>query len=450
MTVFQRIGTALLLVGGLALAGLMAFVALGEPGTGLGGHSVDAEVAVVMPGRDDWQDVRQGVLSCARRGLVRLLRDEPDSVTVATERTGRSMRFTWRPAHGEVETAAVVRRLTTARTPPLAVVGSSNTSLTVALANGLREAAHGAAGPLLLIPWATATVAPSGGEAVPLLSLYAGRSFRFCPDNARQANLVVRAVRAGDAGGAPAFALVVRDPADPYSVDLARGFATAVRRHAPDAAIVEKSESVSSPGLADQPGPQEDRCAARVWERVREVPAGRSAWLVLALQGEPVRRMLRALEARAPADRAGLAPLHVLCGDGIGASSLQELVGLRSVTVWCVTTDAPPGAEAEPGRDALVPAEIASAVAWALDAAERPGAGAVAAALRRIDLAAGDPAALGRSLAFDARGERRHEDLGYVLELPAGGDAVLAHVPLAEDRWAPASPVAPVPLVAGP
>ena len=69
MAVLNRIGTALLLTGGLALAGLMAYVALGEPGAGLAGRSVDAEVAVVMPARDDWQDVRQGVLSCAAHDL---------------------------------------------------------------------------------------------------------------------------------------------------------------------------------------------------------------------------------------------------------------------------------------------------------------------------------------------------------------------------------------------
>jgi hypothetical protein len=454
MTWLHRIGTALLLVGGLALAGLMAYVALGEPGSGASGRAVDAEIAVVLPGRDDWQDLRQGVLSGARRGLVRLLADEPDRVTVATEATGRLLRFTWRPAHGEVETAAVVRGLTAGDRPaPLAVVGSSNTSLTVALAEGLWQSARGASGPLLLIPWATATEAPArrpGAAAVPLLDLYPGRSFRFGPDNARQASLVVRAVRAADPDHVPALVVLVRDPADPYSVDLARGFEAAVRREAADAALLEQAESVSSPGLADQPGPAEDRCAARAWERVRQVPRDRAAWLVLALQGEPIRRMLRALEANAPADRDTLAPLHVLCGDGIGASSLQELVGLRSLSVWCVTTDGPPGVADGPGRDAIVPAEIASAVAWALDHAEGTGPGAVAEALRRIDLRADDPAALGRPLAFDARGERRHDDLGYVLALPAGGASVLAHVPIAGNRWAPPAPVAPVPMVAGP
>lgn len=453
MVAFNRIGTALLLVGGLGLIGLMAHVVWDDPLSDRFGRAAGVEIAIVVPDRDDWQDVRQGVLIGARRGLFRLLSDQPDAVTVATERDNRRLRFTWRPAHGEVETAMVVRDLAARSPSPLAIVGSSNTAMTVALAHGLAESKAGRDRPMLLIPWATTSETPArtaDGDRVPLLSLYPGRSFRFCPDNARLASLVTRAVRANDRDHPPGLVLLLRDPADPYSVDLARGFEAAIRRVASEAVVVEKGESVSSPALNEQPGPIEDACAERIWSRVRLVPPEQSAWLVLPLQGEPIRRIVRALEARAPSDREVMAPLHVLCGDGIGRTSLEELIGLRALSVWCATTGAPPVAMEEPSRDAIVPAEVASALAWAVDRAKEMSPEAVSRSLRTIDLDPRDPEALGRSLAFDARGERRHDDLGYVLSLAGGARAVLAHLPGARGDWPPPEALPPSPRVAQP
>lgn len=447
-----RLGSSLLLLGGTALIGLMAYTLLidGSPVVADRRLPGAVEVAVVLPTRDDWHEVRQGILGCVRRELVRLVRETPDRVTVETVGSSRPIRFVWKRAPGAAETRKVVDQLLTQRQPPRAVIGSVNTSLTAALAAALRDGGGARpGGPVLLLPWATSMLAPAGPmrEPVPLLEIDAGRTFRFCPDNRRLAGLVVECVRSAAGVGPPHSAVIVEDPSDPYSDDLSTAFEAAIRRAAPGATLDKGDELLSSPGMAESPGPNDDRLAVRVWRRAREAPAGSSTWLVLPLQGAPVRRIITALERRAPADPP---PLHVLCGDGIGLTTLRDFARVRGVSIWCGSAETPPDDEAvglPPGT--LLPAEVVAALAVAV---ERAGVGpdGLRAALAALDLSADNPAALGRALAFDATGQRRDAGLGHVLAVRHGQDGVVAYTPQENGRWAGPAEVPDTPPVQGP
>src|SRR5262249_16290818 len=135
-------GHGVVLAAGLALVGLMAYT-LGWVGEGRSGlrHEGQADVAVFVPDRTDWVDVREGISACVRKGLVRLVREAGDQVIVETPVYRHPIRFTWRPVRGMAQTQSEVRRLAEQDEPPVAVVGSNNTVCTVALADGLREAA---------------------------------------------------------------------------------------------------------------------------------------------------------------------------------------------------------------------------------------------------------------------------------------------------------------------
>lgn len=446
------LGSALLLVGGLALIGLMAYTLLidGNPVAADRRSSGRLEVAVVLPTRDDWHQVRQGILGCVRREVVRLARETPDALTVQTPRTARSLRFAWVRAPGPAETRKVVDHLLTMRHPPQAVIGSVNTSLTAALAAGLRDGGGARpGGPVLLMPWATSTLAPAGPmrEPVPLLTIDAGRTFRFCPDNPRLARLVVDCVLASAAAPPPHLAVIVEDPADPYSNDLSAAFVEAIRRAAPAAALEKGEETVSSPDMGETPGSADDLLAARLWRRAREAPSGAPTWLVLPLQGPPIRRIVTALDRRTPAEPPAL---HVLCGDGVGLTSLRDFARFKGLSVWCASAETPPDDEAvglPPG--ALVPAEVVAALAAAVERADDAIDG-LRTALASIQLAADDPRALGRSLAFDPSGQRRDAELGRVLAVRPGGDGVVSYTPQADGRWDGPDEVPDAPPVQGP
>src|SRR5262245_24364296 len=132
-------GHGVLLAAGLALVGWMAYtlawVGEGHPGPR---HAGQADVAVFVPDRADWVDVREEISACVRKGLVRLVREAGDQVVVETPIYGHPIRFTWRPVRGMAQTQSEVSSLAEQEEPPVAIVGSNNTVCTVALADGLR------------------------------------------------------------------------------------------------------------------------------------------------------------------------------------------------------------------------------------------------------------------------------------------------------------------------
>ncbi len=456
----HRFGTGLLGASGLALAGLMAYTLAFE---GCGGSdpspaAADAvPVAVFFPDRGDWSDFRHGVEACVARGLARAVRDDGESLTVATPRLGRAVRFDWRGVRGLGETADEVGRLARADRPPVAVVGSSTSLLTASLAGALRDS--GGSSPVLLIPWATAldVLDPATGRAGPLLEIDRDRTFRFCPDNRELAGSVVACLAGQGGGEGPARAFVVVDPRDPYSTDLAACFRAAIGARFPGVAVVERAEALQTPSAHRLPGTPvvpsaaELALADEVWTAAEaeagseSAPPGRTTWVVLPLQGDPGRRMLAALRRRSSwrGKLGSDGPVRVVCGDGIDRPTLEGLVGLRSFPIWSASAFSTRPGQLGLRDDAQTLAEVAAGLFRIIDDLG-PGSAVTAEAIRsgfdRLDLDATDPAAFGRPLAFEPGGERRGE-VGRVLAIRPGSPGVLEFAvgpdglwPRAEDR----------------
>ena len=453
MTTGSRIGTWFLLAGGTALAALMLYtLSLGGPRRlpGDDGPAGTAEVAVFFPDRDDWSDFRLGITACVRKGLVDPHSEGDDRVIVATPKSDRPIRFTWYRSRGVLETREAVARLVAGPRPPVAVVGSINTALTAALAEGLRGSATAGDGPPLLVPWATSveTDDPARGPGpFRLLDLDPGRMFRFCLNNQREADLVVRCLAARPDEPVPQRVIIVADRRDPYSLDLASCFRRVIRSVAGEAEILEQPGVVGPPTLADRPASAERRWAAAIWREIAREP--RPTWVVLPLQAQPAARLLIALREEGADVDPTTSPLRVLCGDGFGLSTLTEFTSEapRPFSLWCAS--ASNGGAQWVDRDAQVPAEIVSALALGLSRGESHDRN-LTGFLSGLVIPADHHAAFGRSLAFDSSGERRGADLGNVLAILPGRREILAFSHGENGAWSPPSPIASPTVLARP
>jgi hypothetical protein len=437
----SRVGTGLLGTFGLALAGLMAYTLAYEgcAGPDVRGpvHSVVAEVAVFFPDRRDWSYFLRAVEACSRRGLCKPIAGLDDAVVVETPRLGRRVRFGWHGTRGIRETGDEVERIARAEPRPVGVIGSSNSVLTIALAETLRD--EGKGGPVLLAPWATAI--RSGGP-VPFLAIDQGRTFRFCPNNRRLADAVVDCLIRQEPRK-PGRVFLVVDPHDPYSVDLAGCFRRAILERAPSAEIVERADTVGLPTVSRSvsagltPSVAEVTLADAIWTAVDGTAGDRSTWVVLPLQGDPTRRMLSALQSRASWQSPGKeeGPLHVVCGDAIGRETLDSLGDRRSFPIWCasISSICPPALGVTDDTHTL--AEIVSAVLLAVDRSPHPEPTPddLRDAMASLDLAETDPRAFARPLRFAPDGERK-DDPGYVLASLPGIPGVI-EFGLGKDGW---------------
>ena len=271
------------------------------------------------------------------RGLGRIVAEEDDWLRVETARHGRPVRFAWHRLRGEGQAREEVRRLSRAAEPPVAVVGASNTLLTIALAAQLQEdsGANRHRGPLLLVPWAT---------SVRLIDVYPGRTFRFCSNNRRVAGLLVGCLAGRPGLSGPSRAVLVVDPLDPYSTDLADCFRAELARAFPKAEVVEPTDLSSAairPAFSGRnalPSPSEQRCARAIWRAASEGSGGET-WVVLPLQGVPARRMIAAINGAAPGRYdVGGRPLTVVCGDAVGQTTLASFANQLVFPVWSVAT----------------------------------------------------------------------------------------------------------------
>lgn len=449
MTATNRLGTALLLTWAVALTALMGYTLIGVGPESLTIHPgmtgiVDptAEVVAVFPDPEDWRDFREGVDTLRRQGVLKV-DEQPaeETVVIITPRHGRRVRFTWDPARGVVETRQAVRRRIGSASPPLAFIGSSNTALTAALADELRSAGNPLATPLLLIPWATAVNAhPSeGSPPEPLLAIHPGRSFRFCLNNQREADLVVGCLMNRMQGEGPSRVLMVVDPADPYSADLASCFEKAIGALVPKAKIVAYRDVIAHGGIDVQPSPEDLRWAEGIAGGL--IPAkggdGRPAWIVLPLQSEPSRRLLGALRiairAVLPKDAP---PIEVLCGDGIGLASLGEYAGVRPLSIWCASAASNIDTYQDAPQDVQISAEIVGAIVGAVDRAGPLTPESLREGLAGLDFSPDGPSDPGRSLQFNADGERRGDHHGRVFHVGPDQAEILSFRKGRSGEWA--------------
>jgi hypothetical protein len=85
-----------------------------------------------------------------------------------------------------------------------------------------------------------------------------------------------------------------------------------------------------------------------------------------------------------------------------------------------------------------------------LPASRPPTADELRDALAALRLAAGDPRAVGRSLAFSRSGERVGDDLGHVLMIRPDSDRVYAQARGPSGRWGEPVALSVAPLVVRP
>ncbi len=456
-----RLGTALLGLCGFALTALMLY-AIGFPGDGAWSSSaraVDAEVDVFFPDLEDWRLFRSAAHACVGRKLATLEDENDESITLRTIKHQRRVRIRYRNVRGHLETRNEVRRLFDESPHPVAVVGSVSSVLTVALAETLNELFpdRKAGGPALLIPWASAVQAKRPGKksptAVPLLDLYHDRSFRYCSNDQRHADLVVDALQSLDPEATPAQVHFVVDPRDPYSVDLADCFQRSIRGFAPQASITVRPDVVGEPSLSLRqvqnaiPNDAEQRLADQINQLLRDIPESKSCWVVLPLLADPARQMLTAMRRVVPGPPLpgeGEGRLRVICGDGIGIEVLEQLKTGSGFPIWSISSDVAPPPDYKVDLDTQILAEIVASLLATLDRPtdQRLTGALVAESLRRLKLEPGDPYAFGRPLSFADNGERTDDGDGQVHALRIDPARVITYVKSGDD-WAPAGkPVA--------
>jgi hypothetical protein len=419
----SQVTSVILIAAGLGLMGLMAYALMldSDWAIGLHGPAPVSEIAVYYPETSSWRSVQAAVRAGVEGRRFVLEHSSSNGMVLRLPHTGRRLALTWHNCGGATETRADLTAALQSPTPPKIVVGSSNTALTLTLARTLREQSKGTqtAG-LLLIPDATAVSVwkPAAADAQSprpaglLLDEYPGRSFRICLNNARLAQLLVnfecelRHVR-------PSVIELVDDPADPYSVDFSNSLVTELR----PLGVTINRQSLHGHALGQESealDADEARWSDQIAQQARNASPNAPVWVVLALQGDPARRRIFALGRSLPPELAG--NLRVLCGDGLGLQSLQQLAGRLEFAVACASSLTPSwnaGVASGDDAGAQLHYEWLTILANALDSHDEPSD--LAARL----VALREPESGQR--VFDG-GERAAASLGSVMEaLPLSG-----------------------------
>lgn len=305
---------------GLVACGLLVLPWLAPPALN------ETEIAVLFPSSDTtaWPDFVRGVrLAADERKLP--VREDPShhSLLVMTEPI--PTRFQWHPVIGSFALQRKVRELCTRPDPPLAIVGASNTSLTRAVGNEVRQASRADWVPLLLMTSATADE---------LIDVNPGRSFRFGFNNSYQARAVVAELDSLLATlpdeQRPVQAVVVEVVDNPFSVDLARHFERELKARLSARILADPSSTdqashwkLRTAGRGNEGATDDERqLAQRIIDRLAQVPSARSVvvlptdlatlhHLAVAIKQERFRRSVE--DPSSPA----LGDIYLLTGDSI-------------------------------------------------------------------------------------------------------------------------------------
>ncbi len=296
--------------------------------------------------------------------------DVPE-VTVRRSGSAHFLRIRWYKQSSQAKVTDWVKALSERNPPPLAFMGGGSTDRALELAETLRENADHWKGPkpLLLITTASANSYHSSRNEYAiedLLSVYPGRSFRFCFTNRQMAEAVLdfvwwkkdelRPFRSPPAalgmvaGGAGADRLTDTRPTitavewddDPYSVDLVEQFRWVLDEHdlPPELAppwkrlgcplpLFQKVEVASSIGGFSRPNRWEAKVADELLAESPPLPLQRSlprhgderALLILPTVPQPARRMLATLTGAMPDLGRQLVAVN---GDGIAFNNVYR------------------------------------------------------------------------------------------------------------------------------
>lgn len=269
----------------------------------------------------------------------------------------------WYKMTSDANTAHWVNELAQRSTPPLAIVGGGSSDRARDLAEALqarRDSWPGAA-PLLLITTATADTIDIFPEEKALITIYEGRSYRFCFTNSQMAEAIwdfvwtqddlrpyarpnplnpllpagIAQLVGGDLWGSlpflmwggvqgpPVMVHIVEWLDDPYSRDFALQFRNLLANpEGPELPSYTHSVNYSVGGYST-PNPRE----AQVVQRVRAMlnfrpPEPEERFLLIVPAGDkPVRRLLRSLSLNAPRETGNFV---VVTGDSIQFTTLYR------------------------------------------------------------------------------------------------------------------------------
>jgi hypothetical protein len=210
--------------------------------------------------------------------------------------------------------------------PPLAIIGGNTSDAAWEQATELERAARQlpeARRPLLLLT--TATAQRVGTADVPLMKVYAGRTFRFCFTNRQMADAVTEFLdNQEELRIDTQHIYTVAWDDDSYSGDLTANFGMAIRnRRAPEVVLVAPQNIASSVGLFDRPNEMEAKAAEWLMNDYHKnwLSGQRKPLLVVAGQAQPSRRFLRALNLNlAPFERRFI----VATGDTIAFNTIYR------------------------------------------------------------------------------------------------------------------------------
>lgn len=303
------------------------------------------EIAVFFPGTNerDWYDFIQAVRLAAKEEKLPVSVDaDSSSCTIGVKPT--PVTFQWYPDVGVRALKRRVKALCDQAQPPLALVGTNNSSLTRAIAEQLAESTAPNR-PLLLMTNATADG---------LLVLNPGRSFRFGYRNSYQAEKVVERLqhfwqeRQMPATKVNVLSVAVED--NPFAMDLAYRFEKELSGRFPANFAAPKYEQRpaqaedpvvprvpnnafvlrTATGGFDDPNPDEWSLAARLVSEMANDPG--NPWvLVLPVGTTPYRRIAYALSETfknypdAEKARQAQENLVILTGDSMNYYSFRDL-----------------------------------------------------------------------------------------------------------------------------
>jgi hypothetical protein len=280
-------------------------------------------------------------------------------VSVGTKGGQNRLRFRWYKLTSDLKSQDWVQALLH-RKPPLVIIGGNSSDQAIELAHDLqsRRESAGDAAPLLLLTTSTADdeVEPSSQSAVPLTSIYAERTLRFCFTNRQMALTMVDFLWSRDdlrPDADPVYLAFWAD--DPYSNDLSARFLEAVnmpvartaardwaaiagftlagglpvdlsglgRRQMSSGGIPQSERIEYSVGTFDRPNRWEAQAANSLMDtKLTQYPTQKRPLLIVTPAAtQPARRFLRGLVRAAPSEARRFV---VATGDGVPFNAIYR------------------------------------------------------------------------------------------------------------------------------
>lgn len=250
-------------------------------------------------------------------------------LVIRRENLAGALRIRWYKLSGSMNSQAWVDALSRRSPAPIAFIGGSSSDRAFVLAHALAEKKEwNGPRPAFLITTGTATeYAPIDGQTPEdLIKIYAGRTFRFCFDNAQMAAAILDFIsqspelRPTAKKGELAQGIITSWVDDPYSVDLADQFYLQTHNENNQLLTADRFQFHYSVGRFGIPNEQELNVGQFMLHKIGGKPNYRSV-VILAGATQPARRFLRGLTKYVPLIGNQLVAVS---GDGIAFNDIYR------------------------------------------------------------------------------------------------------------------------------